>query len=106
MQVTDASFVKEVLEHKGEPVLVDFWAPWCMPCRILGPIIDRLAQAYAGKVKVVKLNVDENPIMAQKYDIMAIPTMIVFQDGKIVKHIAGLLPEGQLRQVLEEVLAA
>lgn len=105
IHVTDANFKQEVLDHQG-PVLVDFWAPWCMPCRILGPIIDKLAKDYAGKVKVVKLNTDENPAMSAKYEIMAIPTMIIFRDGKPVQNIAGLLPEAQLKQVLDQILAA
>lgn len=105
IHVTDVNFKQEVLDHQG-PVLVDFWAPWCMPCRILGPIIDKIAQAYAGKVKVVKLNTDENPAMSAKYEIMAIPTMIIFKDGKPVQNIAGLLPEAQLKQVLDQILAA
>lgn len=105
IHVTDANFEQEVLNHQG-PVLVDFWAPWCMPCRILGPIIDKLANDYAGKVKVVKLNTDENPAMSTKYEIMAIPTMIIFKDGKPVQNIAGLLPEAQLKQVLDQILAA
>lgn len=104
IHVTDANFRQEVLEQPGL-VLVDFWAPWCMPCRILGPIIDKLAQDYAGKVKVVKLNTDENPAMSAKYEIMAIPTMIVFKDGKPVRNIAGLLPESHLKQVLDQLLA-
>ncbi len=105
IHVTDANFKQEVLDHPG-PVLVDFWAPWCMPCRILGPIIDKLAKDYAGKIKVVKLNTDENPAMSAKYDIMAIPTMIIFKNGKPVQNIAGLLPEAHLKQVLDQVLAA
>lgn len=105
IHVTDANFKQEVLDYQG-PVLVDFWAPWCMPCRILGPIIDKIAQAYDGKVKVVKLNTDENPAMSAKYEIMAIPTMIIFKDGKQVQNIAGLLPEAQLKQLLDQILAA
>ncbi|HBK85778.1 MAG TPA: thioredoxin [Firmicutes bacterium] len=105
IHVTDANFKQEVLDHQG-PVLVDFWAPWCMPCRILGPIIDKLANDYAGKVKVVKLNTDENPVMSAKYEIMAIPTMIIFKEGKPVQNISGLLPESQLKQVLDQIIAA
>lgn len=105
IHVTDANFQQEVLDHSG-PVLVDFWAPWCMPCRILGPIIDKLATAYEGKVKVVKLNTDENPTISAKYEIMAIPTMIIFQDGQPVKNIAGLLPEAQLKQTLDQFVTA
>ena len=81
VKLTDSTFSQEVELNKGV-VLVDFWAPWCGPCRMVGPIIDEVAQEYAGKAKVGKLNVDENPEVAMKYGIMSIPTMLIFKDGK------------------------
>ncbi|NLW16134.1 MAG: thioredoxin [Firmicutes bacterium] len=105
IHVTDATFKQVVLDDPGL-VLVDFWAPWCMPCRILGPIIDKLAREYDGKIKIVKLNTDENPVTAAKYDIMAIPTLIIFKAGQPIHNIAGLLPEAQLKQILDQLLAA
>lgn len=105
LEVTDATFRQEILEHDG-PVLVDFWAPWCAPCRMLGPIVEKLAQDYAGKVKMAKLNVDENRATASQYRIMSIPTIIIFQNGQPVERISGLLPENQLKQLLDKVLAA
>lgn len=102
---TDLTFAKEVLNADGL-VLVDFWAAWCMPCRLLSPIVDKVAQAYPGQLKVVKVNVDENPRLSQDYGIMAIPTMMLFQNGKMVQRIAGLLPEAQLKRLVDQYLAA
>ena len=104
MHVTDATFAAEVL-RSNEPVLVDFWAPWCMPCRMLAPIIDKVGQQYAGKVKVVKLNVDENMQTASQYEILAIPTMIIFKQGRPVERIQGLLPEAAINKSIEKALA-
>lgn len=101
---TDQNFRQEVLEDAGV-VLVDFWAEWCMPCRMLGPIIDRIAQAYTGRVKVVKVNVDENPLLSPHYDIMAIPTVKIFKAGQELQTIPGLLPEAALRRLLDQALA-
>ena len=105
IHVTDATFKQEVLDFNG-PVLVDFWAPWCMPCRIIGPIIDKLAKEFEGKVKVVKLNTDENPAMSAHFEIMAIPTLMVFKNGKQLQSIPGLLPEAHLRQLLNQAVVA
>lgn len=105
VEATDLTFYKEVKQAKGL-VLVDFWAPWCMPCRMLAPIIERVAQAYAGKLKVVKVNVDENLMLGNQYDIMAIPTMALFRDGELVQRIAGLLPEPQLKRLIDQFLVA
>lgn len=105
IQANDLSFRSEVLESKGV-VLVDFWAPWCMPCRMLGPTIDKLDKEFAGRVKIVKVNVDENPATASQYSIMAIPTVMIFRGGQIVQRIPGLLPEAALKRLLDEALAA
>lgn len=88
IQVTDSDFSKEVLEHKGT-VLVDFWAPWCGPCTMLAPIIDQVAAEMGDKVKVVKLNVDENPQVSGQYQISGIPTVIIFKDGQLKEQIVG-----------------
>lgn len=97
--VTDETFAKEVLQAE-QPVLVDFWAPWCGPCRVLGPIVEKLAGEFAGKVKVAKLNVDENPVTAQKYGVMSIPTMIIYKGGQVAEQIVGLQQESVLREKL------
>jgi len=99
--VTDDNFDDEVLKAT-EPVLVDFWAPWCGPCRMVGPIIEKLAEEFAGKVKIAKLNVDENPATAQKYAIMSIPTMKFFKSGEVAEEMIGAQPENILREKLTE----
>lgn len=104
LQVTDATFRSEVLNTPGV-VLVDFWAPWCMPCRMLGPIIERIDEHFSPRIKVVKVNVDENPIIGNQYQILAIPTIMIFKDGKLLQRIPGLLPEASLKQVITQVLA-
>ncbi|MBI5620517.1 thioredoxin [Candidatus Gottesmanbacteria bacterium] len=87
--ITDGNFDSEVLKAK-EPVLVDFWAVWCGPCQMQGPIVEEVAKTMAGKAKVGKLNVDENPQVAQKYGIMSIPTLMVFKNGMVVKQFIGV----------------
>ncbi len=99
--VTDSNFKSEVLEHKGI-VLVDFWAEWCGPCRQLGPIVDQYATDSLGKVKVCKLNVDENPEVPTQFGIRGIPTLILFQDGKHIATKVGLLQKADLASWVED----
>lgn len=102
--VTDAQWPTEVLESEL-PVLIDFWAEWCGPCRMLSPIVDQIAAEHAAKLKVVKLNVDENPATARDYGIMSIPTLLVMQGGKEAKRIIGAKGKAQLEADLAQFLA-
>ncbi|MDL2267493.1 thioredoxin [Desulfovibrio sp. OttesenSCG-928-G15] len=99
--VSDSSFENDVLQS-STPVLVDFWAPWCGPCRALGPVIDELSAEFEGKVTIVKMNVDENPSTASKYSIRAIPTMILFKNGEVVEQITGAVAKANLKDILEQ----
>lgn len=101
--LTDQNFSTEVLQSQ-EPVLVDFWAPWCGPCRIVGPIVEEIAQEFTGKVKVGKLNVDENSATAQKYGVMSIPTLAIFKKGEVVDQLIGAHPKEAIAEHLEKVL--
>ncbi|MDQ7773202.1 MAG: thioredoxin [Elusimicrobiales bacterium] len=103
IQITDANFDQEVVQS-AVPVLVDFWAPWCGPCRMIGPVIEELAKEYAGKVKVGKLNTDENPETASKYQISAIPTILFFKGGKMVKDAVGLQPKEELKKIMDSLI--
>ncbi len=94
-KVTDSSFEADVLKAT-EPVVVDFWAEWCGPCKMIGPSLEELARDYAGKVKIVKLNVDENPAVAGKLGIRSIPTLMLFKDGKLASQKVGAAPKGEL----------
>ncbi len=101
--LTDANFEQEVLQHKG-PVMVDFWATWCGPCRMLSPVVEELAKEYAGKVKICKLNVDEGPDTSSKYRVTSIPTLIFFKDGAIVGQTVGLQSKAFLQGKLNALL--
>ena len=102
-EVTDATFEQEVVKA-SRPVLVDFWAPWCGPCRMVAPIVEELAKEYDGKVNFVKLNTDDNPVTAARYSIRSIPTLLVFKGGQPVGQIIGFRPKSDLRRRLDAAL--
>ena len=101
--VTDSTFEQEVLKS-DKPVVVDYWAEWCGPCRMVSPVLEEIGAENADKIQVVKLNIDENPTIAQKYGIMAIPTMNVFSGGQVVKQIVGAKPKSAMLKELAEFL--
>jgi thioredoxin len=102
--VDQNNFQAEVLQATG-PVLVDFWAPWCGPCRMVAPVVDKVAQNYQGRLKVVKLNTDDSPSIAGKYEVSGIPALILFKGGEPVDRIVGYVPEKQLATMVEKHLA-
>ena len=102
-QVTDASFDTEVLES-DVPVLVDFWAPWCGPCRMVAPVVEEISKEYEGRVKVVKLDTDKNPSVANKYGIRSIPTLMIFKGGQKVDMVVGAVPKTTLANTLDKYL--
>ena len=101
--VTDASFENDVLKA-AQPVLIDFWATWCGPCRAIAPVVEQLAGEYAGKVKVVKVNIDENPKTPTQYDVRSIPTLLMFKDGKVVGQIVGAVPKPKIEELVKKAL--
>ena len=103
VQFTDANFEQEVLKSE-KPVLVDFWAPWCGPCRAVGPVVEDLAEAYKGRVKVGKINIDDNPKTATAYGVMSIPTIILFNKGDIMDKLIGLSPKDRLEGLIKKAL--
>ncbi|MDA0266526.1 MAG: thioredoxin [Cyanobacteria bacterium] len=102
-QVTDSTFKTDVLES-DVPVLVDFWAPWCGPCRMVAPVVEEISEQYDGKVKVVKVNTDENPNVASQYGIRSIPTLMIFKGGQRVDMVVGAVPKTTLANTLEKYL--
>lgn len=101
LTITEDNFTKEVLEAK-EPVLVDFWAAWCGPCKMIGPVVEELAEDFNGKAKIAKLNVDEQGRLAQQFGVMSIPTLVLFKDGKEVGRVVGFRPKAELARFIEE----
>ena len=104
LHVTDDAFEKTVLKSQV-PVVVDFWAPWCGPCKMVAPVLDKLAEEFAGKMLIAKVNTDENPQWAQSYNVQGIPTMLFIANGKVVHQQVGALPEPMLRSVVDQFLS-
>ena len=101
--VTDATFASEV-EHSPVPVLVDMWAPWCGPCRMLTPVMEQLAAELAGRVRIAKLNVDENPQTSGRFDVRSIPTMLIFKEGRMVERLVGAMPKSEILRHLQALM--
>lgn len=104
VSITDASFPAEV-EDSSVPVLVDMWAPWCGPCRMIAPVVDQLASELAGRVRVAKMNVDENPVTANRFNVRSIPSLLVFKGGREVDRIVGLQPKSEIQRRLMQFVA-
>ena len=104
LEITDTNFEKKVLQA-DQPVLVDFWAPWCGPCKAIAPIVDKLAESYGDRVTFAKCNVDDNPATPGKYGIRSIPTLMIFNKGQVAEQVVGMTGKPQLEKTLETVLA-
>ena len=102
--LSEANFQNEVIAAP-QPVLVDFWAPWCGPCRTIGPIVNELAKDFDGRAKVAKVNVDDAPALAQRFGIQGIPTLLIFRDGRVVDQVTGVVPRRELTAKLDKVIA-
>ena len=105
VEIEEAKFEEDVLKA-SLPVLVDFWAPWCGPCRMVAPVVEELAKEYDGKISFVKVNVDNSPKVAGKYGVMSIPTLILFKDGQPVSNVVGFRPKAELKKNLDKALAS
>jgi thioredoxin 1 len=103
IQLTDSNFEQEVLKSE-KPVLVDFWASWCGPCKAIGPVVEELATAFKDQVKVGKLNIDDNPNAAKTYGVMSIPTLVLFKGGNMIDKVIGLVPKGRLEELIKKGL--
>src|SRR2546423_9702771 len=101
-QITDADF--DQIINGGKPVFVDFWAPWCGPCRVVGPIVEELAPSYSGRAVIAKMNVDDNPTVPQRFGVTSIPTMMMFKNGQLVDRVVGAIPKSALQQFIDRNL--
>ncbi len=102
MEANDGNFEKEVIEESdNQPVIVDFWAEWCVPCHMLSPILEKVVESYAGKIKLVKTNLDESPNTSRKYNVTAIPAVKLFKNGKVVGEFVGVVPEETIKNLID-----
>ncbi|MDE1975715.1 MAG: thioredoxin [Elusimicrobia bacterium] len=104
IHLTDDSFENEVVQSQS-PVLVDFWAPWCGPCRMLSPVIEEIAKEYTGKIRVAKINTDDHPNSATRFKISAIPTLLFFKDGKVIEQMVGVHSKAEIKKTLDSLVA-